>query len=132
MNVSGTFGDHYALQVAANLLQRDIVIIPTQSDSAHYIKKYCLIRANTVLDSLPPVYLLWFEETVYGCGHYQSIEPAYTENNQIIMHYQWLRRSERSRIQSSSGFSEIFYPELNSTEKNTGKTILSDIPSSFI
>ena len=123
MNVSGNFGDYYVLQVAANLLQRDIVIIPTQSDSTHYIKKYCLIRANVVLDTLPPIYLLWFEETVYGCGHYQSIEPACMENNQILMHYQWLRRSERSRILSSSGFSEIFQPQLNSTEKNTGKTI---------
>ena len=41
----------------------------------------------------------------------------------FLMHYQRLRTSERSRILSSSGFSEIFQPELNSTEKNTGKTI---------
>ena len=29
------FGDAYSLQIAANILQKDIIIIPTEQDSAH-------------------------------------------------------------------------------------------------
>ena len=74
MMKEGEFGDHYAMQVAANLLQRDIIIIPTRPESAHYINKHCIICGHTVTNP-EPSYVLWFEEFIYGCGHYQSIEP---------------------------------------------------------
>ena len=101
MNLNGTFADHYAIQVAANLLFRDIVIIPTCKESAHIMQKYCLIKAAE-LRYKSPIYVLWFEEHVYGVGHYQSIKPS-SENNDIINHYDWLLKNiEKSRVLSVS------------------------------
>ena len=62
----GVFGDAYSLQIAANILERDIVIIPTQKESAHNPMGYILIEsASSVHD---PIYMLYFEETVFGAG----------------------------------------------------------------
>ena len=52
MELEGTFGDHYALQVIANLLERDIIIIPTKPESAHILKKYCIIKANKIENAM--------------------------------------------------------------------------------
>ena len=109
------------MQVAANLLQRDIIIIPTRPESAPYINKYCIIRGHIVTNP-EPITVLWFEEFIYGCGHYQSIEPDISiQQNQILTHYRWLCRNERSRIFSqavtmSVGSIDAFEPEKNSTE----------------
>ena len=100
MNMNGTFADHYAIQVVANLLCRDIIIIPTKPDSAHFLKKYCLIKAAE-LKNQEPIYVLWFEEYIYGTGHYQSIEPITKEQNNVLDHYTWLLKNvETSRIAS--------------------------------
>ena len=44
-----------------------------------------------------PVYVLWFEEFVNGCGHYQSIEPDTNIKKKILTHYRWLFRNEISQ-----------------------------------
>ena len=68
----GVFGDHYSLQVAANLLGRDIIIIPTRMESSHNPYGYILIDSFELKD-VNPVYMLYYEESIYGAGHYQSI-----------------------------------------------------------
>ena len=70
--IEGTFGDHYSLQVIANLLEKDIIIIPAKAEFAHILNKYCVFKAH-VLSNITTVYMLWYEETVYGgarVGHY--------------------------------------------------------------
>ena len=98
MKLEGTFGDHYSLQVIANLLERDIIIIPSKAESAHILNKYCIVKAN-VLSNITPVYMLWYEETVHGVGHYQSIEPI--QVNVVTRHYNWSLKNKDSRIDQS-------------------------------
>ena len=44
--------------------------------------------------------MLYFEETVYGVGHYQSIKPV--GENQILKHYRWFKTKLVSRTVSVS------------------------------
>ena len=44
--------------------------------------------------------MLYFEETVYGVGHYQSIKPI--GENQILKHYRWVKNKQVSRTVSVS------------------------------
>ena len=62
----GVFGDAYSLQIAANILERDIIIIPTQKESAHNPIGYILIESSSCIHD--PIYMLYFEETVFGAG----------------------------------------------------------------
>ena len=47
MMIPGTFGDAYSLQIAANILARDIILIPTKPESAHNTHGYILIESCT-------------------------------------------------------------------------------------
>ena len=106
MNIQGTFADHYAIQVVANLLFRDIITIPTKPKSAHYLRKYCLIKAAE-LRNQEPIFVLWFEEYEYGVGHYQSVQPN-SKKNSILEHYSWLLKNvETSRIMSIAAESTV-------------------------
>ena len=67
-------GDSYSLQIAANLLQRDIIVIPTRTESAHNPQGYMLIETNICLNE--PIYMLYYEEWLYAAGHYQSIRKV--------------------------------------------------------
>ena len=73
-------GDSYALQVAANLMGRDILILPSKGKkSANNPYGYFLMESFT-LSNLDPVCMLYYEEQVYGIGHYQSIRSVNHEN----------------------------------------------------
>ena len=100
--IDGVFGDAYSLQIAANILQRDIIIIPTKRESAHNPLGYILIESSMALNE--PIYMLYFEETVYGVGHYQSIKPV--GENQILKHYRWVKNKQVSRTVSVSSIGE--------------------------
>ena len=104
MMIPGTFGDAYSLQIAANILARDIILLPTKPESAHNTHGYILIESCTYNSN--PVFMLYFEEYVYGAGHYQSVVPL--DGNQIVKHYTWsktVNKSVRSFSSSSSLFS---------------------------
>ena len=74
---SGVFGDSYSLQVAANYLRRNIIIIPSKIEYAHNPYGYISIESFNVDNSLEPIYLFYYEEHVYGTGHYyQSIREG--------------------------------------------------------
>ena len=80
MMIPGTHGDSYALQVAANLMGRDILIVPSKGKkSANNPYGYLLIDSYTS-SNLDPLCMLYFEEHVYGIGHYQSIRSVNNEN----------------------------------------------------
>ena len=111
MELEGTFGDHYALQVIANLLERDIIIIPTKPESAHILKKYCIIKANKI-ENATPIYMLWYEETVYGVGHYQSIRPSC--ENVVVRHYNWSLNNQDSRFQTHASSAILAWSESTS------------------
>ena len=71
MMLPGTHGDSFSLQVASNLLGRDIIIIPSRKESAHNPFGYILIES--CISNCNPMYMMYFEEYVYGTRHYQSI-----------------------------------------------------------
>ena len=86
------------------------ITLPTEKDSAHNPMGYILIESSNCLNE--PMYMLYFEETIYGAGHYQSIKPE-SNCNQILKHYNWKRNKSLSRtisvgepITSSSRISE--------------------------
>ena len=102
MMIPGTFGDAYSLQIAANILARDIIIVPTKP--AHNTHGYILIESYTYNSN--PVFMLYFEEYIYAAGHYQSVVPL--DGNKILKHYTWsksVNKSVRSFSSSSSLFS---------------------------
>ena len=78
MTVPRTYGDSYVLLVEANLMgfdDRDILIIPTKGvKSANNPYGYLLI--DSFVSNCDPIFMLYFEEHVYGIGHYQSIRSV--------------------------------------------------------
>ena len=69
--------------MAANYLQRNIIIIPSEIEYAHNSYGYVLIESFNVDNSLEPIYLFYYEEHVYGTGHYQSIREGINVLNAI-------------------------------------------------
>ena len=51
-------GDVYSLQIAANILQRDLIIVPTQQNSAHNPLGYILIGSLACVNE--PVFFFVF------------------------------------------------------------------------
>ena len=81
----GTFGDEICMQIFANLVGRDILYIPMFQTSAHIMKQYCLIRSDSRQNDSDPITLLWFEETMFEAGHFQSVVPG--GDSLIMKHY---------------------------------------------
>jgi hypothetical protein len=46
MSKSGVFGDEISCQVIANIIGRDIIIIPTKSTSCTVLGMYSIVKAN--------------------------------------------------------------------------------------
>lgn len=95
MQVEGTFGDEYCLQIFSNLVRRDIIYIPVHQSSAHIMKQYCLVRCQEPV-GLKPITLLWFEETKFEAGHYQSIIPK--SGSLVMRHHQNGLRSSGTKL----------------------------------
>ena len=72
MEVNGCFVDHIGIQICANFLGRNILIIPTKTQSLFGGGLYNIVRPVKLLDTAP-IILLYFEETVYRAGHFQSL-----------------------------------------------------------
>ena len=99
MILPGNFWDFYALQVASNLLGRDIIIVPSNKISAHNPYGYILVESCIV--NANPLFLFYHEEHICGAGHYQSIMPV--GQCPILKHYMWTKKNEKSiRLTSSS------------------------------
>ena len=65
------------MTVAVNLLGRacrDIIIVPSNKISAHNPYGYILVESCIV--NANPLFLFYYEEHIYGAGHYQSVMPV--------------------------------------------------------
>ena len=83
MTSDGNWCDDVFLQVAANVLDVNFILIPLNPFSAHHIGKYIDIRSIHGGQQHEPLCMLYYEE-----WHYQSIEPNPTsEPNEVIAHY---------------------------------------------
>ena len=72
----------------ANMLNRDIVVLPVHSKStengmAHFIKGGSPMNANPAIPAKRlPIFLGYFEETDFQAGHYQSVLPF--KDNKVL------------------------------------------------
>ena len=80
-------------QIFSNIVGRDIIYIPVNKSSAHIFKNYNIIRSDCREPDSDPMTILWFEETKFGVGHYQSIVS--TEGSRVLEHY-WLESKKNS------------------------------------
>ena len=82
------WGDSICLQIAANIFDANIILIPLSPESAHHDSMYTEIRSIHNGNHPPPLFMLYFEEWIMA-GHYQSIEPdPLVPNNILKSHYE--------------------------------------------
>ena len=73
MKAEGEFGDEIFLQLAANILNRDIIIIPVFRDEAHIQALGFTVIKSATSNNHEPLFLLSYTESRFTSPHYQSI-----------------------------------------------------------
>ena len=63
LNLDGTFGDQYALQVTANVMERDILIIPSKAKSVQNVVQQKQKQQRQ--HYLHPILMLWLNLAIY-------------------------------------------------------------------
>ena len=103
MTQDGEWADDVFLQLASNILNRNIILIPLSASSAHHAGMYSDIRSVDG-GSGDPFFMLYFEEW-RTAGHYQSLEiDPNIDMNRVLAHFNW-RTKCLSRTHSTSNFS---------------------------
>ena len=114
MRTDKVWCDEVFLQLACNILNKNVIIIPLSPSSAHHSGMYSTLR-STQGGVGDPLYMLYFEEW-RTAGHYQSIEPDPTvSNNKVLSHFKWLTRSFSSSYQHSPSYFESTQPSQDCT-----------------
>merc|ERR1719251_41034 len=89
-------GDQVVLQVAANLFQRQIVILPVFWSAAHLPSLgITLISPSSrspskTSSSSSALFLQYFSESRFLTPHYQSVRPKNGQNHLVDTLHQWL------------------------------------------
>merc|ERR1711872_379913 len=89
MGQEGTMGDQVVLQVAANLFQRQIVILPVFWSAAHLPSLGITLISPTsrspskTSSSRSALFLQYFSESRFLTPHYQSVRPKPGENQLV-------------------------------------------------
>ena len=114
------FGDEIFLQLACNVLNRDIVIIPVFKDQAHIAALGFTIKKSSTPNNREPLFLFVFSESRFATPHYQSIRPEDVKNiiNEYIDNNRDSLNSSRSTtlaIFHQSSLDSIFHPPLSSS-----------------
>ena len=85
MKKSGQFADNLFLMVMAAVLKSDIILLHVNEATAAN-GKYTYIYGGGILSETPsdkcPLFLGFYEESIYASGHYQSVIPC--SDNQIL------------------------------------------------
>ena len=104
MKSSGYWCDDVFLQLAANIFNKNVILIPLSPSSAHHAGMYLDIRAVHG-GSGDPLYMLYFEEW-RTAGHYQSLEPdPKVRYNLVLAHFEWRSRNLTTSIMNSERLS---------------------------
>jgi len=100
MAQEGTMGDEVILQAAANLFQRQIVILPVFWSAAHLpslgitlispSSKTTKSSTKTSTTSSSALFLQYFSESRFLTPHYQSVRPKNGQNHLVDTLHQWL------------------------------------------
>merc|ERR1712130_211048 len=95
----GTMGDQVILQAAANLFQRQIVILPVFWSAAHLPSLGITLispsskttkSSTKTTSSSSALFLQYFSESRFLTPHYQSVRPKNGENHLVDTLQQWL------------------------------------------
>ena len=79
MTKPGVFVDHIWLQACANYVARDIILMPTFSQSCIEIGRIIRIGSSNQ-NGLEPLFLGYMEDNLYTSGHFQAIVPLPGQN----------------------------------------------------
>merc|ERR1712212_911639 len=95
----GTMGDQVILQAAANLFQRQIVILPVFWSAAHLPSLGITLISpsskttsspNKTITSSSALFLQYYSESRFLTPHYQSVRPKPGQNHLVDTLHQWL------------------------------------------
>ena len=99
----GEWADDVFLQIASNIFNRNIILIPLSASSAHHAGMYSDVRSVDG-GSGDPFFMLYLEEW-RTAGHYQSLEiDPNVDMNRVLAHFNW-RTKCLSRTHSTTNFS---------------------------
>jgi len=100
MAQEGTMGDQVILQAAANLFQRQIVILPVFWSAAHLpslgitlispSSKTSKSPTKTSTSSSDALFVQYYSESRFLTPHYQSVRPKKGQNHLVDTLHQWL------------------------------------------
>ena len=111
MKNTGTFIDHYWLLACAQMLGRDIVLIPSFTQSSTEIGRIIRIQGgvNEDFGVFPPIFLGYLEDNMYTSGHFQAIVP--TDESvpivQYLIHGNMPQATSQSILPSSFNFTRM-------------------------
>ena len=95
-------GDDQAfLQFCAEVLHRDLVLIPVFHSSAHIPTESISLIESTTPNNNEPLYLMLFSETRFAQPHFQSVRPL-NPNNRISNYIQQRRNNRQSSSNSNT------------------------------
>ena len=86
MKENSEYGDQIFLQLAANVLNRDIVIIPVFRDQAHIQASGFSMITSSSQNQQVPLFVLQFSDARFKDPHYQSIRPRPNIENLILLY----------------------------------------------
>lgn len=79
MSTDGVFADHYFIQLCAEVFDRPITMVPVFHEDGFSNTGLIEISPSTPTD-FEPFYLLYYSESRFQYGHYQSIQKAQTRS----------------------------------------------------
>ena len=71
----GCHVDYYFMTAAARMLEREIILLPTNKSSSTEIGRIIRISCEKT-SSNPPIFIGYMEDTIFSSGHFQAIVPS--------------------------------------------------------
>ena len=81
MQKDGTQADECFIQLTSEILNRQIIIIPVFPSDGHDQGNIIINPGTSSKDSHEPLYVLYYSESTFVSGHYQSIRPIITNES---------------------------------------------------
>ena len=101
MSQDGVFCDNIFVQLAAIVLNRDIVTVPVFPESAAINRMFSVYKSagdDGPFSKFPPLYVLYFESWRFISAHYQSVRPSPNHQNVVT---DYLHRNRTTSTGSS-------------------------------
>ena len=132
MKMNSEYGDQIFLQLTANVLNRDIIIIPVFRDQAHIQASGFSIINSASTNHQVPLFLLQFSDARFSDPHYQSIRPSSNLEN-IVLQYIRENRSQNNSTRTNTISAHNSFTSTTFEESSFSPSMHSSIaPEPFI